>query len=326
MERWKLAGVLALLGATIGRAAPLDDLYHLGPDSAPREGVPRGVVRGPSALPSRAFPGTQHTYWVYVPAQYEPGKPASLMVFMDGHAFLKLEGDYRMPFVLDNLIYRREIPVMLAVFINPGRRPDQPEPEASNWGDRTTNRPEEYNSLDDRFARVLIEELLPELSKDYNISTRPEDRGLAGASSGAICAFNAAWHRPDQFRKVISIIGSFTNLRGGHVYPELILKEEPKPIRIFIQDGVNDHRNLGKDGVYDPKMDWHAQNRKMVEALTAKRYDLNYTFGIGTHSNRQAGAIMPEMLRWLWRDYPRADDPLDDRERKPLPPVTRPAE
>ncbi|HSM77518.1 MAG TPA: hypothetical protein VLT57_07830, partial [Bryobacteraceae bacterium] len=141
---------------------PNTDLYYqLAPDAVPQEGVPKGEIRGPFTLPSQAYPGTQHTYWVYVPAQYDPSAPASLMIYNDGQAFLAPEGDVRAPVVMDNLIYRREIPVMIAVFINPGRRPDQPEPTLSNWGDRDTNRPTEYNTLDDKYARVIVDELLP---------------------------------------------------------------------------------------------------------------------------------------------------------------------
>jgi enterochelin esterase family protein len=170
--------------------------------------------------------------------------------------------------------------------------------------------------LNDRYARLIVNELLPELEKEYRLSKRPEDRAIAGASSGAICAFTVAWQRPDQFRKVISTIGSFTNLRGGHVYPDLIRNSAPKPIRIFLQDGVNDLRGRGRNnGTYDPQRDWHAQNIKMAAALTEKGYDVNYCWGIGTHSNKQGGAMMPEMLRWLWRDCPRPDDPMDESNR-----------
>ena len=140
--------------------------YQLGPDSLPREGVPKGEVRGPYTLPSQAYAGTQHTYWVYVPAQYDPAVAASLMILNDGQAFKDMEGDVRAPNVFDNLIYRREIPVMLAVFINPGRTPEQPEPMPQEWGDRTTNRVTEYNTLDDEYARVITDELMPALDKN----------------------------------------------------------------------------------------------------------------------------------------------------------------
>jgi enterochelin esterase family protein len=314
--------LLGILVTTLANAiaAPTDDVYRLGPDSLAQPGVPQGKVSGPHSLPSKVYPDTTRSYWVYVPAQYDAAKPACLMVFQDGHAFLNPEGDYRIPAVFDNLIYRREMPVTIAVFINPGRTPDQKEATAKEWGDRTNNRRVEYNALDDKYSKLIIDELLPAIAKDYNISPDPNDRAIAGASSGAICAFTVAWHRPDQFRKVISTIGSFTNIMGGHVYPDLVRQSEPKPIRIFLQDGLNDNRGRRRGGQYDPKWDWHAQNRRMVEALTEKKYDVNYVWGIGTHSNKQGGAIMPDMLRWLWRDYPRPDDPQDPSNRTLLVP------
>jgi hypothetical protein len=166
-----------------------DTFYKLGPDSLEQDGVPKGEMRGPFTLPSVAYPGTQHTYWVYVPAQYTRSEPASLMIFNDGQAFKNPTGNIRAHNVLDNLMYRREIPVMIAVFINPGRTPEQPEPTPQNWGDKDTNRPTEYNTLDDRYARVIVNELLPALEREFNISKDPTRRGIGGASSGAIAAF-----------------------------------------------------------------------------------------------------------------------------------------
>jgi len=304
-------------------AAPLDDVYKLGPDSLPQPGVPTGTVGPWLKLPSNAYPGTLHDYCVYTPAQYNPAHPAALMIFQDGQAFVGPGGDYRVPTVFDNLIYRREMPVTIAVFINPGRRPDQPVASAKDWGDKSTNRPQEYNALDDKYAHVIVDELLPVLRQQFNLSSRPEDRALAGASSGSIAAFTVAWHRPDQFGKVLSNIGSFTNIRGGDAYPDLIRAADRKPIRVFLQDGVNDLRGKaapGKTPAYDPRKDWHAQNLRMAAALTEKSYDLNYTWGIGTHSNKQGGAILPDALRWLWRDYPRPDDPQDASNRTLLVP------
>ena len=294
-----------------------DSLYRLGPDSLAQEGVPKGDIRGPFTLPSSAYPGTQHTYWVYVPAQYTPSVPASLMVFNDGQAFKNPDGNIRAYNVLDNLIYRREIPVMIAVFINPGRRPDQPEPTPQNWGDRDTNRPTEYNSLDDRYARVIVDELLPALAKDYAISSDPEHRGIGGASSGAIAAFTVAWERPNHFRKVLSLIGSFVNLRGGHVYPERVLQSEKKPIRVFLQDGRNDNRALRASGEYDETRDWFYQNVRLADALVKKGYDVNYTWGMNRHGSAMGGAVLPEMMRWLWRDHPVSTDPRHTAERSP---------
>jgi enterochelin esterase family protein len=303
-------------------AQGLDGYYKLGPDSLEQEGVPHGKLVGPLTLPCKVYPGTAHTYWVYVPAQYDASRPTSLMVFNDGQAFKNDKGDLRAQNVLDNLIFRRELPVMIAVFINPGKRPEQPEPTPSNWGDRGTNRPTEYNTPDDKYARVICDELLPVLYKDYNLSKDPEQHGIGGASSGAIAAFSVAWERPDQFRKVLSIVGSFVNLRGGHVYPERVLASDKKPIRIFFQDGRNDNRVIGRGGNYDPKRDWFLQNVRLVEALTKKGYDANYVWGIGLHGTKQGGAILPDMMRWLWRDHPVSVDVRDKVERA----FQRPAE
>lgn len=302
----------------------INDVYLLGPDSQPHEGTPRGKVIGPLTLASRVFTNTTRHYWIYVPAQYDPKTPASLMIFQDGQAFVGPTGDYRIPYVFDNLIYRREMPVTIAVFVNPGHTPQQQESSPTNWGDSINNRPAEYNELNDKYAHLILDELMPAVEKDYNISKNPDDHAIAGASSGAICAFTVAWQRPDQFHKVISTIGSFTDIRGGHVYPDLILQNERKPIRIFLQDGVNDNRGRGRNNTnspYNAKRDWHAQNIKMVAALTQKGYDVNYCWGIGTHSGKQGGAIMPDMLRWLWRDYPRVDDPADASNRTLLGPA-----
>jgi len=311
-----VAAVSAVVFAQDPSQAPDPDVhYQLGPDSFAREGVPRGDVRGPYLLPSEAYPGTQHTYWVYVPAQYDASVPVSLMIFNDGQAFKNMDGDLRTPNVLDNLIYRREIPVMIAVFINPGRRPDQPEPMPSNWGDRTTNRPAEYNSLDDKYARVIVDELMPVIYKNYTVSKDPADHGIGGASSGAIAAFTVAWERPDHFRKVLSLIGSFTNLRGGHAYSDIVRKSDKKPIRIYLQDGRNDNRGVGRGGVYDETRDWFRQNVKLAEALTERGYDVNYAWGIGRHSQKHGGAMLPDMLRWLWRDHPVSVDEKNAVER-----------
>ena len=300
--------------ARLQRADP-NSQYRLGPDSTAHEGVPKGEVRGPFTLPSRVYPGTGHTYWVYVPAQYDPAKAAALMVYNDGQSFKDADGEMRAPTVMDNLIYRRELPVMLGVFINPGRTPEQPEPSPREWGDRTTNRPEEYNRPDDKYARVVVDELLPALQKEYNVSKDPAMRGIGGTSSGAIAAFKTAWERPDEFRKVFSIVGSFTNLRGGDVYPERVLAAKKKPLRVFLCDGTNDNRGI-RDGKYDPRMDWFLQNVRLKDALEKKGYDVNYAWGLNSHGGAYGKAMLPEMLRWLWRDaQPVSTDPNDAAAR-----------
>jgi enterochelin esterase family protein len=204
---------------------------------------------------------------------------------------------------------------MVTVFINPGRTPEQPEPTPAQWGDQTTNRPTEYNTLDDKYASVIVDELLPVLYKQYNISKDPDHHGIGGTSSGAIAAFTVAWRRPDQFHKVISIVGSFTNIRGGDAYPDIIRQSERKPLRVFMQGGRNDNRGAGRNGVYDQRRDWFYQQVRMVEALTEKGYDLNYNWGINTHGQRMGGPLLPEMMRWLWRDHPVSTDPNDMVER-----------
>jgi enterochelin esterase family protein len=278
---------------------------------------------GPLTVPCKVYPGTTHTYWIYVPAQYDKSKPAALIIFNDGQAFKNDKGDIRAQNVLDNLIHRREIPVMIGVFINPGKTPEQPEPNPKEWGDRTTNRPTEYNTPDDKYARIICDELLAVLYKDYNISKDPEQHAIGGASSGAIAAFMVAWERPDQFRKVISFIGSFVNLRGGHVHPERVLAAEKKPIRVFFQDGRNDNRGAGKGGKYDPERDWFRQNVRLAEALAKKNYDVNYVWGIGGHSTKHGGAILPDMMRWVWRDHPVSVDVQDKVERSFNRPVVK---
>ena len=321
---------LLLVGATIGataqevakRANP-DSQYRLGPDSLAQEGVPKGEIKGPFVIPSNVYPGTQHTYWVYVPQQYDPKVPASLMVFQDGQAFKNEKGDMRAQNVMDNLIYRREIPVMIGVFINPGRTPEQKEPSPENgWGDGFTNRGTEYNTPDDKYARVITEELMPALDKEYNISKDPEQRGIGGSSSGAIAAFMVAWERPNAFRKVLSNVGSFTNIRGGDIYTDRVLASRKKPIRIYLCDGRNDNRGM-RNGVYDQRWDWFYQNVRLKNALEKKGYDLNYAWGMNNHGQKFGGLILPDMMRWLWRDQPVSTDPNDMVERDFRQPVAR---
>lgn len=298
-----------------------DAFYHLGPDSMAQQGVPKGQISGPFTLPCAVYPGTQHTYWLYLPAQYDATKPTALMVYQDGQAFMDPNGGVRAQNVMDNLIYRREIPVMIGVFINPGRTPEQKEPSPKiGWGDGFTNRGTEYNTPDDKYARIITEELLPELAKNYNISTDPEMRGIGGASSGAIAAFMVAWERPNQFRKVLSIVGSFTNIHGGDIYTERVLKSRKKPLRIYLCDGRNDNRGV-RNGKYDQRWDWFYQNVRLQKALTSKGYDLNYSWGMNNHGLSFGGAIFPDMMRWLWRDGPVSDDPNDKVERDFRQPV-----
>ena len=303
--------------------------YRLGPDSMPQEGVPKGEIRGPYTLPSSVYPGTQHTYWVYVPAQYDPAVPASLMVFQDGQAFKDENGDLRAQNVmavtvagicftwptLEALQKAKPQTIRAFYYAHNCRRPDQVEPSPqTGWGDGTTNRGIEYNTPDEKYARVITEELLPALNKEYTISKDPEQRGIGGSSSGAIAAFMVAWERPNEFRKVLSNVGSFVNLQGGYVYPERVLASEKKPIRVYLCDGRNDNRGL-RGGVYDEKRDWFYQNVRLMKALTQKGYDVNYSWSMNLHGQKYGGMILPEMMRWLWRDGPVSTDVNDMVER-----------
>ncbi|GAB4468347.1 MAG: SMP-30/gluconolactonase/LRE family protein [Armatimonadaceae bacterium] len=271
--------------------APQQTQYTLTPDSERQEGVPQGKVTRHRFTGSRIFPGTERDYWIYVPAQYDPGKPACVMVFQDGGGFQDTGGGYRVPIVFDNLIHKNEMPVTIGVFINPGVVPAaNPETQLPRY-----NRSYEYDALSDQYARFLIEELLPEVAKSYKLTDDPNGRAISGASSGGICAFTAAWERPDYFRKVLSFIGSFTDLRGGNTYPDLIRKREPKPIRVFMQDGSNDL------DIYSGS--WFIGNNDVAAALRFAGYDYQYVVGDGGHNGNHGRAILPDALRWLWRDY-----------------------
>ena len=270
----------------------LAQTYSLGPDSQRKEGIPKGAVTKHSFVSSKLYPGTTRDYWVYVPAQYDPAKPAALMVFQDGGGYATETGAWRVPIVFDNLIAQGAMPVTIAVMANPGVLLAQSPNQQSRF-----NRSFEYDALGDRYVRFLIEELLPEVAKDYKFSSNPDDRAIAGSSSGGIAAFVAAWERPEAFHRVLSFIGSFTNLRGADVLPDLIRKMEPKPLRVFLQDGSNDQNIYGGN--------WFLANQEMFSALQYAGYETTFAQGTEGHNSRHGGAIFPDALRWLWKDYPK---------------------
>jgi enterochelin esterase-like enzyme len=275
------------------------DDYKLGSDSFPQPGVPHGTVSKHTNFMSRVLTNTLRDWWLYVPAQYKPDKPACVMVFQDGGGYVSTNGSFRAPVVFDNLIHKGEMPVTIGIFINPGERPrtsGEPVRVGKDGGPvAVSTRSFEYDSLGDLYACFLIEEMLPLVSKDYNLTKDPNGRAISGASSGGICSFTVAWERPDEFRKVLSTIGSFTNIRGGHVYPSLIRKTERKPIRVFLQDGSNDLDNEFGN--------WPLANQQMAAALKFMDYDYKFVFGDGGHTGKHGGSIFPEALKWLWRDY-----------------------
>jgi enterochelin esterase family protein len=261
--------------------------YDLGADSLPQDGVPKGTVMKRTLDDSKLYPGVTHDYWVYVPAQYSETDPACVMVFQDGSAYVEREGSVRAPNVFDNLIHKGEMPVTIGIFINPGKK-------ESPYDQREL----QYVTISDTYARFLLEEIIPEVGKDYNLVDDASGRAICGMSDGGLCSFTVGWERPEEFSKVISHIGSYTRLRGGDEYPLRIrlTRGDPKPIRVFLQDGENDmNSTLGS---------WTLSNVNMAAALSFARYDYQLEMGTGGHDLNHGGAIFPDTLRWIWRDYP----------------------
>jgi enterochelin esterase-like enzyme len=261
------------------------EVYETHPDARERAGVPKGILTQMPSWSSRIFPGTTRDWWVYVPAQYNAANPAAVMVFQDGAGARQ----YVVP-VFDNLIAKGTIPITVGIFIEPGgiKAPRD-------------NRSFEYDTLSDKYARFLLEEILPEVEKTVRLRRDAAGRAIAGQSSGAIAAFTVAWERPSEFSKVLSGIGSFTNIQsgktlreGGHNYAAMIRKAPRKPIRVFMQDGANDLDNQHGS--------WWLANQTLARSLAFAGYDYKFEQGQGFHSNSHIRAILPDALRWLWRN------------------------
>ena len=279
--------VLAMLAA-VSASAQTD--YPLTADSQRHPDVPAGVVTK-HAWTSQIYPGTERAYWVYVPAQYRPEEPAAVMVFQDGERFVAEDGRWRVPIVFDNLIHRGEMPVTIGIFVDPGVLPARSDEEQARF-----NRSYEYDALGPRYARFLVEEILPDVARAYSLSPDPNLRAIGGSSSGAAAAFTAAWNRPDAFRRVLSFIGSYTGLRGGDGYATLVRKTEPRPLRVFLQDGSRDLN------IYSGN--WWIGNQALASALDYAGYDVRFVQGDRGHDANHGSAILPAALRWLWRDWP----------------------
>jgi enterochelin esterase-like enzyme len=260
------------------------EVYTDQPDLAERSDVPKGKLTQQPKWSSKIFDGTTRDWWVYVPAQYTPDKPACVMVFQDGGGYKDFVAT-----TFDNLIAKGDMPVTVGIFINPGALA------------KGSNRSFEYDTLSDQYARFLLEEILPEVEKTVKLRHDAAGRAIAGSSSGGICAWTVAWEKPNEFSKVLSWVGSFTNIAsgksghdGGHNYEAMIRKTPKKPIRVFLQDGANDLDNANGN--------WPLANQQMAKSLAFAGYDYKFVFGQGFHSNRQGRAILPDSLRWLWRE------------------------
>jgi hypothetical protein len=289
--------------------------YPFTPDSLIQPHIPKGKLEGPFEFHSKIIPNTVRRYWIYLPANYSKKNPPNLLVFQDGQRATNPEGSLRIPTVLDNLIHKKDIPPTLGIFITPGNLSDK---YPDNLGMSNPNhRAQEYDALNDVYASFLIDELLPEVAKKYVFTTDPDKRIIGGTSSGAICAWTVAWHKPDAFRNVISLIGSYTSIGyqpatatmpmqpGGDLYPGLIRKSPIRPIKIFLQDGSNDLNNEHGN--------WFLANQQMLSALEwanaradeigdkGPRYKVKHIWGDGGHSDQHGGALMPDILRWFWK-------------------------
>ncbi len=281
-----LLSLVSTLGVPItSRAA---DDYKPGPDSLVQAGVPKGeLIKGTyTAAANSVFPGTVRDYTVYLPPGLDKSKPSPFMVFQDGVI-------YQAPTVFDNLIAKKEIPPLIGIFIKPGV-----VPAANDNALPRFNRSYEYDSVTDTFSRFLIGEILPAISKTHglSLSTDPNDAAISGNSSGGICAFMVAWHRPDRFRRVFTGVGTYVGIHGADQLPVLIRKMEPKPLRVFLQSGTGDNNLYCGD--------WWMANQTMERSLTWAGYEVNRIWGEGGHNQKHATAIFPDVLRWLWKDWP----------------------
>lgn len=264
--------------------------YAYGPDSFRQPGVPEGRSYAHTWDRSGIFPGTTRRYWVWVPAQYDASSPASLLVFQDGGLYLAPEGIFRAGIVLENLIHQGDMPVTIAVFVDPG------EPG---------NRNVEYDAFDDAYADFLLEEILPRVASEHAITDDPDRWAICGGSSGGNCALTVAWRRTERFHRVICLQGSFEQIPGGNPYPQLIPKTPKKPLRIFLTAETHDLNSSA------PRFNWFSSSLRVAAALAERGYDARLVLGDAEHTLEPGGnhgaVILPDALRWLWRDSDGSD-------------------
>jgi Putative esterase len=312
---WLGAAALSAGAKTANPMRKADD-YPLSKDSLVQPNVAKGRLEGPFEFHSKLFPGTVRRYWVYVPVGYKADVPPNLLVYQDGQRALNPNGSERVNVVLDNLIAKGDIAPTLGVFITPGNLSER-YPDTLGMSN-PDHRAEEYDAMDDTYARMVITEILPEVGKTYRFAADPKRRVIGGGSSGAIAAFTVGWTHPEAFGNIISLIGSYVSIGyrpatattpaifGGDTYPGLIRKSSIRPLRIFIQDGANDLDNEHGN--------WFLANQQMVASIKwananadklgdkGPRYDLNYVWGDGGHTGAHGGSLLPDILRWMWRD------------------------
>ena len=277
---------------SMAHSASVMGIYSLGPDSLEREGTPKGRLVDGEITSRTIYPGSYHKYKVYYPAGFDPETEYPFTLFLDG-INIYLSDVVKADNMLDNLISDGRIPAMIGIFLDPGDHGEGMPIYSGAFTDWNSNRSPEYDSVNDNFVRFLLEEFLPGIEESCKLSHDPEKRCLCGANSAANAVFNAAWHRPDQFRKVICNVGSFVNIRGGNCQPDRIRKSAPKPLRVFLQDGKHD-LNI----IYG---DWVLGNKTMASALEYRGYDYKYVLGDGGHNLEHGGAILPETMEWMWR-------------------------
>ncbi len=268
------------------------DAVGYNPDSYEKPGVPKGKVGGKHTIVSKIYDGMKADYWVYASPGVDPNVPAALMVWQDGQGLVGEYSRIRLFTVTENLLNQKLIPPMVHVMIAPGTSP----------GGRAM-RSIEYDTMSDRYARFLMEEVLREVEKTYKLRQDAYSRAIAGESSGGICAFNVAWLMPDTFSRVHSAVGSFTSIQwhpeekldGGNLFPFMVRKQPKRNIRMWMSDGSDDLENTHGS--------WPMQSIQMANSLKLRGYDFHFRFGTAAHGGAQASLDLPESLTWLWRGY-----------------------
>lgn len=266
------------------------DLSAFGPEAYEQAGVPQGKISEKFTTASKLYEGMTSDYWVYTPAQYDPNTPAPVMIWQDGEKYASRTANNRLLIQIDNLVHQKRIPAAIHILISPGKVGTKPMRSIL------------YDTYTDKYSRYVLEEIMPLVAAKWNLRKDGYSRAIAGESSGAVCAFNAAWWRPDEFSRVYSRIGTYTSIQwkpgvldGGNIFPFAVRKQPKRNIRTFLSDGSEDLENLHGS--------WPLQNIQMANSLKMREYDFQFKWGNGPHSTAQGNAETPIALTWLWREY-----------------------